>query len=596
MALRAQSHRFVTVPERVIQICAAVTALVFLVTGLVYLYLSRLTVTHQDYWQMYDFYFTHGWLESALIKYYNHSLFFPTLLRLADLRFFHGDQLPLFLIGLALLFITTLLLLIPIWCDKTVSLTAKTISTVVVIVGNFWMGRATITASGGFNCENSLAMAGAALAFLFLRKMSVSAARLVQPMLIVVFAGVVASFSFGGGLAIWPTLLCLGWFLRLPRRCIAVFITAGLAVGIVFALLPETFQGAPSMRTAGFDLVFLCRLIGNPVLDAASAWWVREPFVSIRMYPGLATFAGAVGLILLAAAVIPQIVRRDIQERGVEFAGLALVLFSVLVLVLVTVGRSSGRSISTAALPRYFFWSALFWSGLYLIGVARAEGRPALRWIVYAAVIALPIMVFPAHYKNALFQRRLRIVAESGATSLVNGVQLDERQTKALFFGGIPTHLLYRVAEEMRERRLDMFAEGLQDWIGLEETNLFEGRQKPEGLSGHCKLDALVQCDNGAPAARITGNVRESGHRVPTKLVIVDPTGVIRGIGRFSDMYSQNRFVNRTFYLRNAAGTRFVGYIRDFNPKLEYVVRSADNGILSDERLPVEIPLTGLEP
>ena len=86
--------------------------------------------------------------------------------------------------------------------------------------------------------------------------MCASGVGLLQPMLIVVFVGVVASFSFGGGLAIWPTVLCLGWFLRLPRRCIGVLITAGLAASVVFALLPEVFGGAPSIRAAGFDFVF----------------------------------------------------------------------------------------------------------------------------------------------------------------------------------------------------------------------------------------------------------------------------------------------------------------------------------------------------
>ena len=65
--------------ERVLQVFAAVAVLVFLVTGIVYLYLGRWTVTHQDFWLIYEVYFNHSWLESAVLKYYNHSLFFPTL-------------------------------------------------------------------------------------------------------------------------------------------------------------------------------------------------------------------------------------------------------------------------------------------------------------------------------------------------------------------------------------------------------------------------------------------------------------------------------------------------------------------------------------
>ena len=589
MLSRPQSHKFARVAERVVQVWAGVAALVFLVTGVVYLYFGRWTVIQRDYWAIYENYFTRSWLESALCKYYNHSLFFPTLLRLADLHFFHGDQQPLFFVGLALLFITASLLLIPIWRDKTVSLTGKITSTLVVIAGNFWMGRSIITASGSFNCENSLAMAGAALAFLFLPKMCASGVGFLQPTLIVLFAGVVASFSCAQGLAIWPAVLCLGWFLRLPTRCIGLLITAGLATGVVFALLPEYFAGAPSMHAIGFDLLWLCRLVGSPGSDVAIAWWAKEPYLCLIKYPSLATITGAAGLALLAVAAIPQIIRRDVGKSSIEFTGLALVLFNILALLLVVAGRSGHISISAGAtLPRYFFWSALFWTGLLLVGIARADAKPRLRWIVYVVVLTLSLMIFPAHYKNALHMRRLRIVAESGATSLINGVQLDEQQIKALSGKGAPIELLYRVAEEMRKRRLDMFAEGLQDWIGLQETNLFGGRYKREGLRGQCKVDALVQCDNGAPAARITGQLWKRRHRIPHTLVIVDPMGVVRGIGRSSSMYSENRFVNTLFYWRKVPGTRFLGYIRDYNPQLHYVVRSADDSALSEETIPVQ--------
>jgi hypothetical protein len=76
----------------------------------------------------------------------------------------------LFSAGVALLFTTVSLLLIAVWRDKGVSLTAKSLGTLVILLGNFWMGRANITANGEFNCENSLAMSGAALAFLLVAK------------------------------------------------------------------------------------------------------------------------------------------------------------------------------------------------------------------------------------------------------------------------------------------------------------------------------------------------------------------------------------------------------------------------------------------
>src|ERR1043166_3788856 len=102
-------HKFSSLAERAGQICAALAALVFFVSGLVYLVCGHWPVTHLDYWNQYEFALNHTWLESALDKHAEHLMFFPSFFWLADLRFFHGDQELLFTAGLALLFLTTAL-------------------------------------------------------------------------------------------------------------------------------------------------------------------------------------------------------------------------------------------------------------------------------------------------------------------------------------------------------------------------------------------------------------------------------------------------------------------------------------------------------
>jgi hypothetical protein len=62
--------------------------------------------------------------------------------------------------------------------------------------------------------------------------------------------------------------------------------------------------------------------------------------------------------------------------------------------------------------------------------------------------------------------------------------------------------------------------------------------------------------------------------------------GVIRGVARSAPI---SPFINRTFYdSKFTANIGFVGYIRDHNPELRYVVQSADNLTLSDEEIPVQ--------
>jgi hypothetical protein len=80
------------------------------------------------------------------------------------------------------------------------------------------------------------------------------------------------------------------------------------------------------------------------------------------------------------------------------------------------------------------------------------------------------------------------------------------------------------------------------------------------------------------------------GYIPPKTLVIVDPAGVVRGVARSSAV---SPLVNYIFYQGKSSTTDFLGYIRDYNPQLQYVVRSADDGILSDEKIAVDTRVTG---
>lgn len=84
----------------------------------------------------------------------------------------------------------------------------------------------------------------------------------------------------------------------------------------------------------------------------------------------------------------------------------------------------------------------------------------------------------------------------------------------------------------LRARRLDMFAEGLQDWLGRPVNSLFDGRHKHEHFRGAFRVEALVEGENGQAAARVIGTVFTRRWSVPKQLVIVDPNGTIRGIAR----------------------------------------------------------------
>jgi hypothetical protein len=417
--------------------------------------------------------------------------------------------------------------------------------------------------------------------------------------LIVVCAGFVASFSFGSGLAIWPTLLFLAWCLRLPWRSFVALGVAAVAALVIYkqvtlnpGFISANYRVIQAAGSAGLALVAqLCRLTGSPFFYAASGWHQKPLSSEAAQSSMLSLWSGGTGLAIAAVAVVFAMIRRDLTKSSLKLIAMALVTFNFVAMVLIVVGRANFfRALPFAvALPRYLFWSALFWTGLLLMAIQYAESRRWLQGPVYLVVLALPVLAFPEHCRVGFQLRLARQLAESAATSLINGVR-DERYIRPFgpSFGRDPKRA-YRLAEQFRVRRWDMFADGLQDWIGLEEANLFGGRHKPEKLKGQCAVTAVVQCDNGAPAARVVGHASKDGGRIPKTLVIVDPTGVVRGVARSSPM---SPFISRAFYLGKVKTNGFLGYIRDYNPQLHYVVRSADDRILSEEKIPVRVRMS----
>ena len=301
----------------------------------------------------------------------------------------------------------------------------------------------------------------------------------------------------------------------------------------------------------------------------------------------LSLSCGALGLVFAGLAVAPKLMRRDLGQSQLDLTALGLVIFNLLAMAIIVVGRAAYfvTNPSQVSAPRYLFWSSLFWTGLLLVAIRRTQSKEWLRWPVFLVVLALPIGVFPLHYKEGLHWRYANWLAECAATSLIDGVR-DEQQIKILFRD---PKQVYRMAPQLRARRLDMFADGLQDWIGRRETSLFAGRHKAEHFKGKCHVVGLLRCEDGAPAAKVTGWSLKRSHATPKNLVFIDPAGVVQGVAR---SWTMNKYIGRTFYSGKFINSEFVGYIRNYDPLVEYAVRSADEGALSDEKIIVDTPTT----
>ena len=342
-----------------------------------------------------------------------------------------------FLAGLCLQIICALLLLVPIWRDSDLDPTVRSACGMVVVTVSFWMGRAAITASGGFNCMASLVLLGALAAFLLLPRIELTSGRpLWQSNLLLIGCGFVATFSFGSGAAVWPTLLFLGWSLRLPWRRLVIIFLAGLAATAIYGLLPppqdqselfSSLRSTPILAVA--PLKNLCRFLGAPIFYSIKAWQGAKNPAALVESSGLLLFIGGIGLALAVWLLATSCIRRNVRSQQIEFLGLALIAFNLCVAFIVVLSRvETLRDLPVdAAAPRYVYWSSLFWTGMVLVALHYGYSRPWLRWPALGLAFLFAIGGWQQHRDEGLHWRYARLLADEGATSLINGVTDPDR-------------------------------------------------------------------------------------------------------------------------------------------------------------------------
>src|SRR5262249_32072506 len=150
---------------------------------------------------------------------------------------------------------------------------------------------------------------------------------------------------------------------------------------------------------------------------------------------------------------------------------------------------------------------------------------------------------------------------------------------------------------------------------GQPESKLFDHAYRHEDLRGQCVVVRLFQHDDMNPAAQVRGWTKKREHlprlvrrllAIPSlicgnkinrdytsvkTLVIVDQTGVIRGLAR---SFAIDPFINCFFYFGNEPES-FAGYIRDYDPRMRYLIRDADHGISSEEAIPVQDQISAVK-
>jgi hypothetical protein len=319
--------------------------------------------------------------------------------------------------------------------------------------------------------------------------------------------------------------------------------------------------------------------MGTPVLYCTTAWQGVQVTVELTQSSVFLVWTGGIGVFLALTIMVIYFIRRTLAGKNLEMMGLAFISFNLASLFLVVAGRLLyfRENPSQIAAPRYVFWSSLFWAGLVLVALGVSTRHRWMRVPIALLVLSLPVLGWQSHREEGLHWRYSRLLTERAATGLINGVY-------------DPDQVLFREMEnvklltpELRARRLDMFAAGLQDWIGKKSSEIFKLDPVANHFVGNAYIEPLQPDPEQQDAVRVSGRLnskRASAHF----MVILDQDGVVAGVAR---SFVTGRMFNSLLFGNRMSPAPLYGYIRHYDPAVQYVLRSADNSHLSDQEIKI---------
>jgi hypothetical protein len=282
--------------------------------------------------------------------------------------------------------------------------------------------------------------------------------------------GIASTYSMANGILVWPLLVLLGMWLGLDRgRRTAVLVAAVLVVGsyLVGYRLPESSpRPLESLMRLNEVLLFAVAFVGSPADDLAGWLLGRfgKTYEAWRPYCSCCVGCVIVGAALVIAALLFRRRRLDIRSDPVNVCLMLFVLGSA---GLTALGRLN-LGLSEATSSRYRTSALVLWTclGLAVVGLADSvRGRKSrglgllARFGVLGVAVGAVAVHQPARIAQGLTHKARLSAAE---TALVANV-FDEDALRHAY--PRPAEIL-PVADELRRRRMTVFAEEWTHWIG----------------------------------------------------------------------------------------------------------------------------------
>jgi hypothetical protein len=336
-------------------------------------------------------------------------------------------------------------------------------------------------------------------------------------LIIAIVATVIVTYTTANGMLLWPVLVAMALWLRLPRRRI-VAIGAACAVSVAVYFIGYVFVGegrALLLVTHPFYTTgFMAILLGAPASYSSNA------------------FGGALGLTGMVLAMLALVVavrqrRRPPDAVFVVAAGFCLFIVSSALMFAYGRMNPADPTFLKARAERYAMVGLTFWANLVVVVgwlSTRLVRRRQFFWQFAAAaltaVLLVEVMGYQPTSERACAARQA--MAEEAGIGLENGVQ-DREAIRDVYQDPL---FVWAETPVLRRRRLSIFAAGRQDWIGRRVSELFAA-----GRSSLCSgsVEALTAVYYGF---RAEGRAVDSQtNRPPDDIVFTNRSGMIVGLG-----------------------------------------------------------------
>ncbi|HEX4481046.1 MAG TPA: hypothetical protein VH082_09570 [Rudaea sp.] len=561
--------------------CFLLVALYFAATTANVLARYALRQPSFDQFKEYAHYLSQPILTSIFMLENGHRPVFPALIANIEIAAMHGDQRLQLAIGCASIALSVLIIAIVAW-RHAMPRAARAAAVLLAVVGILWLANARMLVQGMGELQVYLVVASVlAAALATWRAYRLDSA---WAMVLAALACTVAMFTFGAGAAAFPTVIALGFYLRLRWRLLAIPACAWvICLALYMVVLPghESVQHGLTLRPLDSALA-TARWLSSPwgnaffgLADTPIQPWLAHGLSGMASaansvvdithvsWPTICTVFGVLGGLAFGVRIVVRYLRRAEPSRYETVAN-ALCILGLLIGGVIALGRLDYLDAlpTQAFADRYLAWPCLFWTGLALLildDVCRSGRRTAIGAMLTWCFL-LPFVLWPTHRSWAGWAAELYRAAERSAASARSDVfdpdvfpdnddaNRDDVLTSLAGF---------------KSQRLAMFADPGWELMG---TTVAPAEPRADIFIEAQTIARFDDPLSKLPSARVQGVVRDGLNRMrDCQLAVIDEDDRVVGTAQFS-FYDRGGGIR----LQHRAIRGFDAYIRDYRAQQRY--------------------------